>query len=236
MKRLPIATIINALTVILGSILGLMLEDVYSDAMKRIIFQAIGLGTIIIALKMILKIPDGYTLLAVLSLILGGVIGTWIGLDTWFLSLSEHLKNALNIQSEHFSEGLITAFLLFCVGSMTIVGAIEEGLNQNRELLMIKATLDGFASIALASSFGIGVLFSALPLLLFQGSITLLSQQLRPVFDENTLDFVSAIGGLLILGIAINMLQLGEINLENLLPSLFFAILASKAYLTFKKD
>lgn len=236
MKRLPIATIINALTVILGSILGLMLEDVYSDAMKGIIFQAIGLGTIIIALKMILKIPDGYTLLAVLSLILGGVIGTWIGLDTWFLSLSEHLKNALNIQSEHFSEGLITAFLLFCVGSMTIVGAIEEGLNQNRELLMIKATLDGFASIALASSFGIGVLFSALPLLLFQGSITLLSQQLRPVFDENTLDFVSAIGGLLILGIAINMLQLGEINLENLLPSLFFAILASKTYLTFKKD
>ena len=112
---------------------------------------------------------------------------------------------------------------------MTIVGAIEEGLNQNRELLIIKSTLDGFSSIALAASFGIGVLFSVIPLLIFQGGLTLGSKKLIYLFDQTTIDVLSSIGGILIIGIAINILGLGQINLENLLPSLLLSVFLVKA-------
>jgi len=117
---------------------------------------------------------------------------------------------------------------------MTIVGALEEGLSKNRSLIYVKSTLDGFTAIALTASFGIGVLFSIIPMLIFQGGITVLAVKLKPIFDQKTLDLVSAVGGILIIGISINMLQLGEITLENLLPSLLVAIIFSKTYQSFK--
>lgn len=236
MNKLPIATLINTATVIIGSLIGMGLENIFTDDIKSIVFQAVGLGTILIAIKMILKIPDGYILLAIFSLITGGIIGEFIQLDDNIVHLSESLKSFLSISDNNFSDGLITAFLLFCVGSMTIVGALEEGLNQNRELIYIKSALDGFAAIALASSLGIGVLFSAIPLLLFQGSLTLLANRLKSIFDQDTLDLISAVGGLLIFGISINMLNLGNINLENMLPALMMCIVFSKIYQRYQKS
>ena len=229
MKNLPIGTLINVTTVAVGSLLGLLLQQFFTADIEQIVFQAIGLGTILIGLKMALKLPDGYMLVIIFSLILGGVFGELINLDDWMVGLSENLKDSLGLTESRFSEGLITAFLLFCIGSMTIVGAIEEGLNQNRELLIVKSTLDGFSSIALAASFGIGVLFSVVPLLLFQGGLTLGSKKLTRVFDQTTIDVLSSLGGILIIGISINILGLGKINLENLLPSLVLSILLVKA-------
>ena len=114
----------------------------------------------------------------------------------------------------------------------------EEGLNQNRELLIIKSTLDGFSSIALAATFGIGVLFSIIPLFIFQGGLTIGSKKLTYFFDQTTIDVLSSIGGILIIGIAINILGLGDVNLENLLPSLFLSIILAKAnqYWAKRKD
>ena len=229
MKNLPIGTFINVATIVVGSILGLLLQQIFTSEIETIVFQAIGLGTILIGIKMALKLPDGYMLVIIFSLILGGIFGELINLDDWMLGLSEKLKNSLGVTESRFSEGLITAFLLFCIGSMTIVGAIEEGLNQNRELLIVKSTLDGFSSIALAASFGIGVLFSVIPLLIFQGGMTLGSKKLSNVFDQTTIDVLSSIGGILIIGISINILGLGKINLENLLPSLLLCIFLVKA-------
>ncbi len=229
MKNLPIGTLINVVTVAVGSLLGLLLQQIFTDEIEKIVFQAIGLGTILIGLKMALKLPDGYMLVVIFSMILGGIFGELIHLDDWMFGLSEKLKNSLGFTESKFSEGLITAFLLFCIGSMTIVGAIEEGLNQNKELLIIKSTLDGFSSIALAASFGIGVLFSIIPLLLFQGGLTLGSKKMSSVFDQTTIDVLSSIGGILIIGISINILGLGKINLENLLPSLLLSIILVKA-------
>lgn len=229
MRHLPIGTLINVATVVVGSIIGLLLQQIFTEEIKSIVFQAIGLGTILIGLKMALKLPDGYMLVVIFSLILGGIFGELIHLDDWMLGLSEQLKDSLGLKESRFSEGLITAFLLFCIGSMTIVGAIEEGLNQNRELLIVKSTLDGFSSIALAASFGIGVLFSVIPLLIFQGGMTLGSKLMANVFDQTTIDVLSSIGGILIIGISINILGLGKINLENLLPSLLLSIFIVKA-------
>lgn len=228
MKNLPIGTLINVATIILGSLLGLFLKQFFTEEIESIIFQAIGLGTILIGLKMALKLPDGYMLVFIFSLVLGGVVGELIHLDGIILGLSDSLKVLSGSSDSSFSEGLITAFLLFCIGSMTIVGAIEEGLNQKRELLIVKSTLDGFSSIALAATLGIGVLFSIVPLLIFQGGLTFSAKKLKPLFDHTTIDVLSSIGGILIIGISINLLKLGQINLENLLPSLAFAIILSK--------
>jgi len=229
MRILPIGTLINVATVIVGSLLGLVLQQFFTEDIERIVFQAIGLGTILIGLKMSLKLPDGYMLVIIFSLILGGICGELVNLDDWMMGLSESLRSGCGISESRFSEGLITAFLLFCIGSMTIVGAIEEGLNQNRELLIIKSTLDGFSSIALAATFGIGVLFSVIPLLIFQGGMTLGSKKMASLFDQTTIDVLSSIGGILIIGISINILGLGKINLENLLPSLLLSVALVKA-------
>lgn len=228
MKHLPIGTFINVVTVTVGSLLGLVLQQFFNADIESIVFQAIGLGTVLIGLKMALRLPDGYMLVIIFSLILGGIFGELINLDDWILGLSDNLRNSLGITESRFSEGLITAFLLFCIGSMTIVGAIEEGLNQNRELLIIKSTLDGFSSIALAATFGIGVLFSIIPMLIFQGGLTVGSKKLAYFFDQTTIDVLSSIGGILIIGIAINILGIGKINLENLLPSLLLSIFIVK--------
>ncbi|MFT4533903.1 MAG: putative membrane protein YqgA involved in biofilm formation [Saprospiraceae bacterium] len=228
MKNLPIGTVINVVAVIIGGLLGLFLKQFFTTGMESIIFQALGLGVILIGLKMALKLPDGYMLVCIFSLVLGGIVGELIQLDGIILSLSERLKSFSGSSDSSFSEGLITAFLLFCIGSMTIVGAIEEGLNQKRELLIIKSTLDGFSSIALAATLGVGVLFSVIPLLIFQGGLTMSAKKLKPLFDKTTIDVLSSVGGILILGISMNLLGLGDINLENLLPALVLCIILSK--------
>jgi uncharacterized membrane protein YqgA involved in biofilm formation len=222
------------LSVTVGSILGLLLQSVFTEDIQGIVFQAIGLGTILIGLKMALRLPDGYMLIFIFALILGGIFGEVMGLAEWMSSLSDQLKSFVGASDSNFTEGLITAFLLFCIGSMTIVGALEEGLSKNRSLIYVKSTLDGFTAIALTASFGIGVLFSIIPMLIFQGGITVLAVKLKPIFDQITLDLVSAVGGILIIGISINMLQLGEITLENLLPSILVVIMLSKFYQSYK--
>ena len=222
------------LSVTVGSILGLLLQSVFTEDIQGIVFQAIGLGTILIGLKMALRLPDGYMLIFIFALILGGIFGEVMGLAEWMSSLSDQLKSFVGASDSNFTEGLITAFLLFCIGSMTIVGALEEGLSKNRSLIYVKSTLDGFTAIALTASFGIGVLFSIIPMLIFQGGITVLAVKLKPIFDQITLDLVSAVGGILIIGISINMLQLGEITLENLLPSILVVIILSKFYQSYK--
>lgn len=226
---LPLGTLVNVASVILGSLIGLALQQVFSEEIKEIVFQAIGLGTILIGINMSLKLPDGYMLLLIFSLIVGGIMGELIHLDQLILELSESLKTLTGSTESRFSEGLITAFLLFCIGSMTILGAIEEGLSQKRDLLYVKSTLDGFSSIALSASLGVGVLFSVIPMLVFQGGLTLIAGKIQKLFDADTLGLISAVGGLLIIGISINILGLGNINLEKLLPSIFVSILMSKA-------
>lgn len=231
----PLATFVNMTTVAIGCLLGLFLQSLFTEEIQAIVMQAIGLGTILIGLKMALKLPDGYMLIFIFSMILGGITGQVIELDSMMASLSDQLKSFGGFSDSKFTEGLITAFLLFCVGSMTIVGALEEGLSKDRSLLYVKSALDGFTAIALTATYGIGVLFSVIPMLIFQGGITILAEKLKPIFDQNTLDLVSAVGGILIIGISINLLELGNVNLENLLPALLVGVILSKLYQRFKK-
>ncbi|MCB0587882.1 MAG: DUF554 domain-containing protein [Phaeodactylibacter sp.] len=217
---LPIGTFINMATVSAGSLLGLWLQQLFPVNVQAIIFQAIGLGTLAIGIQMSLKVPDGYLLIFIFSLILGGIIGELIQLDALLNGFGDRAKEAFRVEDSRFTEGLVTAFLLFCIGSMTIVGAIEEGLQGKRELLLIKSTLDGITSVAFAATYGIGVLFSIIPMLLLQGGTTVLARQLHRFFTPAIIAQLSAVGGVLIIAIGIRLLELGAINIENLLPGL----------------
>jgi uncharacterized protein len=227
-SRLPLGTLFNVLTVIVGSLIGLLLQHVFTPNMQEIVFQAVGLGTVLIALKMMWRLPEGKMLIFLFALILGGLTGEIIGLDTFFENISNYVKSLIGNRDSSFSEGLITAFLLYCVGSMTIVGSIEEGISGKRDLLVVKSVLDGFSSIALASTYGVGVAFSVIPLFIFQGSLTVLAKKGKTFFDPVTVDVISAIGGALIFGIAINLLKIGDIRVENLLPALVVGVVMVK--------
>ncbi len=235
MKHWPKATLINALTIFIGSMIGLFFQDVFTEEIKIILFQAIGLSTILIGLKMAFKLPDGYMLVFIFSFILGGILGELIHLDDLLHQLSDWLKGIIQSEDASFTEGLITAFILFCIGSMTILGALEEGISGKRELLYVKSLLDGFSAIALTATFGVGVVFSIIPLLILQGGMTFGASWLEKYLTDNIINTMSAVGGMLIVGISIRLLKLGDINLENLLPALVIGVLLAKGYEVFQR-
>jgi len=143
--------------------------------------------------------------------------------------LAEKMKKKIKIKDEKFSEGLLTAFLLFCMGSMTILGAFEEGMKNDPSLLITKAVMDGFAAIALASAFGIGVGFSVVPLLIYQGGLTLFAGYLGGFFSEVMISELTAVGGTLLIGLGINILEIKKIKIFNILPALILVVLFSWA-------
>jgi uncharacterized protein len=224
-SQLPLGTFFNMATVAVGSLLGLYLKGVIPANVQGIIFQAIGLGTLVLGIMMALKVPDGYLLNFIFSLILGGIIGELLGVRAGLQGLGDGIRAYFQLEGDTFAEGLVTAFLLFCIGSMALVGAIEEGLEGKRDLLLVKSTLDGISAIAFAATYGIGVLFSIVPMLIFQGGITLLARQLKGLFTPIMIAQLSGVGGALIIGIGINLLGLGQLNVENLLPALFVTLL-----------
>lgn len=227
---LPKATCINVITVTIGSLIGLYLKQFLHADVQEVVFQAIGLATFYLGVKMALKLPERFILVFIFSLLLGAIFGQSIRVDLLISDLSESIKASFMVEDALFTEGLITAFLLFCVGSMTIIGALEEGLHNKKDLLIIKSTLDGFSSIALASTYGVGVLFSVIPMFFFQGSITIFAHVLKNILNKDLMDAISSVGGVLIVGISFKLLKIGNIWLENLLPALFFIILLCLIY------
>jgi uncharacterized membrane protein YqgA involved in biofilm formation len=184
-----------------------------------------GLFTMFLGVYMALK---GHNFLVmVFSLILGTIAGELMALERNIEGLSHRLKKALKLGSPKFTDGLLTSFLLFCMGSMTILGAIDEGVGNGSEILLTKSLMDGFSSIALASAFGIGVTFSVIPLFIFQGGITLFAYRLGEFFPEVIINDLTAVGGILLIGLGINILELKHIKIMNILPALLFAILFS---------
>ena len=199
-----LGTIINVATVILGSTNGLILHTRFSKRFTEVAFHGIGIFTIFLGIVIVLK-SDAY-LIIVLSLISGSLIGEAFKIEVWMDNLGKKLKARLKSKNDKFSEGLVTAFLLFCMGSMTILGAIEEGLGSKPNLLLTKSIMDGFASITLSSALGIGVMFSVIPLLIYQGGLTLLTSIFGNYFSEIYINNLTSVGGILLIGLGIRIL------------------------------
>ncbi|MGC9467883.1 MAG: DUF554 domain-containing protein [Anaerolineae bacterium] len=227
---MPIGSLVNAMTVIAGSLVGLLVRQRLPERIKTIIFQAVGLATLVLAMQMALQV-EGDFLILIFSLILGGILGELLRLERRMEAFGEALKARIRVKDARFTEGLVTAFLIFCVGSMTFVGALNEGLTGDRTLILSKAILDGFTSIVLASVYGVGVLLSALPLFLVQASLTLLAAQFQMLFPDILIRQLTAVGGTLILGIGLNLLEIKLIKTMNLLPALVVVTILTLIFL-----
>lgn len=228
MSKLPIGTFINMAAIFVGSLVGLLLRETFPENIQNITLQAVGLGILLIGIKMAIKLNDERMLVFIFSLIIGGIIGEWLDIKDFLESIAEWSRQNIQIGQQRFTDGLIAAFILFCASPITMVGAIEEGLTQKRDLLLIKSALDGITAIALASSYGgIGITISIIPMLFIQGGITLLARQAKPTFTKNVIAQISAVGGVLLIALSIKILNLGDFKVANLLPALIVVVLLS---------
>jgi hypothetical protein len=217
-------TLVNTGAVVAGSLLGVMIGKRLPDRVKTIVMQALGLSVILIGLQMALS--GTRPLLVIGSLLLGAVTGELMDVEGRIAAVGEWLKRRFQSESSTFVQGFVTASVLYCTGAMVIVGSIRDGTVGDPSILYVKSLLDGVASIAFASSLGSGVAFSALSVFLVQGSITLLASKLAFLQGPGVIEAVTATGGLLILGIGINILEIKQIRVGNLVPALVYAILA----------
>ena len=193
---IPYGTLLNVLLVILGGTIGIFTKKIISLHLQKKIFIVLGLFTIIIGVSMCFNFQN--YVIVIISLILGSKFGNYFNLDLLIKNLTKNLKEKLKINSNNFTEGILTSFLLFCVGSMTIVGSIEEGLGKPPTILYTKSVMDGVSSVLLSSIFGVGVIFSVFPMIIFQGSITLLTFYFRDFIPNQLINDIESVGGILI--------------------------------------
>lgn len=220
--HIPIfGTLVNALGVVLGSLIGLAVRSRLPLGLTDTAFQGIGLFTLFLGVSMAQK--SGNILILVFSLILGGITGEFLDLDGRLNRLALWIKERVHSENDRIVDGLVTAFLLFCIGSMTVLGAIEEGLGGTPKILLTKSAMDTFSSMALAASLGIGVLFAAVPLLFYQGGLTVAASFLQPILGTAVVAEITAAGGVLLIGLSLNILDIKPVKVMNLLPALVFA-------------
>ena len=222
-KSLPAGgTIFNCITVLAGSLLGLAIGKLIPEKIQGTIFNCLGLFTLYVGINMALNTK--HSIAVVLSLVLGAVTGELMGIEKKLNSLGDVLKKKFNAKNSSFNEGFVNASLLFCVGSMAVIGAFEDGLRHNPEILMTKGIMDGIVSILFAGSFGIGALFSIVPMFIYQGTLTFLAVWAEPFITADMYANISGIGGLMIMGIGLNLLKITKINLGDMLPGLLYIV------------
>lgn len=221
-----IGTLLNIATVLLGGGLGTLLGDRLPQPIRETVMHGVGLVTLVVGMQLTFETQN--ILIVLLSVVIGGILGEWwrisAGLDRASEWLRERVARRLGERRMgRFSEGFITASLVFCVGPMTILGSIQDGLSGDFSLLSIKSVLDGFTAMALGSSLGVGVLFSVVTLLIYQGGLTLLAGVADQLLTEPMIAEMTATGGVLILAIGLLLLDIRRIRVANLLPALLIA-------------
>ncbi|MCX6063170.1 MAG: DUF554 domain-containing protein [Caldiserica bacterium] len=222
--RFPLSATVNAVAVVVGSVLGMMAGKFLKEDTRDAIFIANGLATASIGAGMALK--TGNAVIMVMAIVSGVVTGELLRLDDRINAAAERFQTRLHVASgSRWAEGLVTASLIYCIGPMTIIGSIQEGMTGNGTLIYTKSILDLVISISLAAALGSGVAFSAIAVFVVQGSLTLLGSALGFLMQPYILNELTATGGLMVIAISINLLGLKKIKLANLLPGLVFAIL-----------
>jgi len=220
-------TFINVASILAGGLLGLLLGSSLKEKLKQTIVSGLGLFTLLYAISLFLETQNALIVLG--SLLIGILLGEWWRIEDGLMVLGVKLEARFNHsgQSENsarFIKGFLTSTLLFCIGPMAILGALQDGLSGDSNTLIVKSILDAFAALAFASSLGTGVLFSAIPVLLYQGTISLLAQQVQRVATPEMMNELSATGGVILAGLAIsNILEIKKIRTGNFLPALLIA-------------
>lgn len=221
-----LGTIVNTLAIFGGSLLGLFFSRGISKNYEEIVLSGVGLSVILIGIKSAL-VSDSL-MIVIFSVIIGALFGEWLKIETKLEALGAFLESKVTKKSNDsrsFARGFVTASLVFCVGSMAIVGSLESGLTGNHQTLFAKSILDGVTSIIFASAMGLGVMFSGLAVFFYQGLITLTATLIKDLLVPETIEQMTSVGGLLIMAIGFNMLRITTIRVANLLPAIFLPLL-----------
>lgn len=223
-----LGSIANAGAILIGSLLGLASKRGLGKKAGDTIIIALACVTMILGIGYSLKSEN--TLIVIFSLVLGVIVGELLDIENKLEILGKNIEQKLHARSKgkpgkSIAEGFVTASLLFCVGSMAVMGSLESGINGNHEILYTKAVMDGVISIIFASSLGMGVAFSAASVFIYQGAITLLSNYIAPFLGSNVVTEMSATGGILLICLALNIMEIKKIRVANMLPAMFFPIL-----------
>ncbi|NOY09301.1 MAG: DUF554 domain-containing protein [Spirochaetes bacterium] len=230
-----IATLINSLTVIIGSMFGLFFHKRISESYKKTVFTATGLIAVVLGLKM--SFEGTKIIYLTFSLILGGILGEWWDIEGWILKFGNFLRNtfAKKESDKDFAYGFLDASVIFCVGAMTLVGAFKAGAEGDYTLLLTKSIMDGFVAMMLSSALGPGVAFSAITILIYEGGLTLTSIWLKPLVNDLVLSELTGIGGILVVMVGINLLGVAELKTANFIPALILILVfvALNPYLAF---
>jgi uncharacterized membrane protein YqgA involved in biofilm formation len=230
-----LGTIVNAGAVIVGGLAGTILKNGIPEKYKKIVMQGIGLSVLFIGIsgtiKEMLTVIEGnkldrqYVMLMIFSLVIGGLAGEVLKIETRLENVGAWFQRKIPSKGGSFSDGFVTASLVYCVGAMAIVGAIEDGLMGNTSTLFAKSILDGVTAVVFSATMGIGVVFSAIPVLIYQGSITLLAGVVKPWLNDAVISQMSMVGGILIFAIGLNLLEIKRINVGNMLPAVFIPVI-----------
>ncbi len=229
-----LGTIVNTLAVLAGGALGMLVKSGLKPRIQDALTKAAGLATLFIgiggAMSEMLLYENGSfstqgTLLLVFSLVLGGLAGEWIDIERRLDSLGERLKALAHRQNDsRFVDGFVTSTLVICVGAMAVVGSLQDGLNGDHATLFVKALLDFIIVMVFASSLGLGVLFSAVPLALYQGLLTLFAALIAPLMTDALISDLSFVGSVLIFGVGVNLVFDKKLKVANLLPALLVPV------------
>ncbi|HTU01003.1 MAG TPA: DUF554 domain-containing protein [Candidatus Sulfotelmatobacter sp.] len=218
-------TLVNVIAVLLGSTIGLLVGRRLPERLRRVITAGLGLSTLLIGMQMALQAQR--LLVVIAGMVLGGVTGELLGIEAALERAGTRLQAWARTGGGTFVAGFVTASLVFCVGPMTVIGSIQEGLTGNAEILYTKSLLDGVASVAFASSLGVGVGFSVLTVVAIQVPLTLLGSRLTFLMLPDVLNALTATGGLLIVGIGLLLLEVKRLPVANFLPALPWAVLVA---------
>jgi uncharacterized protein len=219
-----IGTLVNTAAIIIGSLLGCLLRKGLSEKLRDTISHGLGLCILVMGIQGALK--TGHQLVIILAVVIGACLGTWIDIEKQLDRLGKSLQTRFAKNDDgNFVRGFVSATLLYCVGAMAIIGAMNSGLRGDHSMLYAKSILDGISSVIFASTMGIGVILSSVTVFLYQGSIALLAQFVSPILTETVVNEMSAAGSILIIGIGLNLLRKEHIAVGNMLPAIFLPIL-----------
>lgn len=217
-----LGTIVNSLAVVLASLLGISLKNGIKEEYQNTIMDGIGLAVIIIGIMGGIKSQN--IVLVVVSLAIGSIMGEKLDIEGRLDRLGKKAEKLFGKGDSNFSNAFVSATLVYCIGAMAIVGALESGLTGNHQTLFAKSALDGISAIIFASTMGIGTAFSAIPIFIYQGSMTLLANYVKDILTPEVITEMSAVGGILIMAIGINLLNIKKIKVGNMLPSIFIPV------------
>lgn len=218
-----LGTVVNTLAILAGGTVGLMINRGLNKSYQETIMQGMALVILVIGISNALETQN--MILVIASVVIGSFLGSLLKIEAKLESLGQFLQSKVGGSTSNIAVAFVSTSLIFCVGAMAIVGALESGIHNQHDTLFAKSMLDGISSIIFASTLGVGVLFSALAVFIYQGSLTLLAGLLAHWFVPALITEMSAIGGILIIAIAINILEIKKIKVGNMLPAIFVPVL-----------